>query len=54
MSTNSASYPIGTPGIPWGEVERAEWLSQQTRQRSYESDVVSVIERLRSRFDVEA
>ncbi|MDF0750930.1 M14 family metallocarboxypeptidase [Marinobacter sp. 71-i] len=53
MSTDSAPYPIGTPGAPWGEFERAEWLSQQTRQRSYESEVLSVIERLRSRFDVE-
>lgn len=53
MSTAPAPYPIGTPGIPWGEVERAEWLSQQTRQRSYESEVLSVIDRLRSRFDVE-
>ena len=53
MNTAPAHYPIGTPGAPWGEVERAEWLSQQTRQRSYESDVLSVIERLRPRFDVE-
>jgi len=53
MNTAPAYYPIGTPGAPWGEVERAEWLSQQTRQRSYESDVLSVIERLRPRFDVE-
>lgn len=53
MSTAPAFYPIGTPGIPWGEVERAEWLSRQSRQRSYESEVLSVIERLRSRFDVE-
>ena len=53
MNTAPAYYPIGTPGAPWGEVERAEWLSQQTRQRSYQSDVLSVIERLRPRFDVE-
>lgn len=53
MSTDSAPYPIGTPGAPWGELERAEWLSQQTCKRSYESEVLSVIERLRSRFDVE-
>lgn len=53
MNTAPAPYPIGKPGTPWGEVERAEWLSQQTRQRSYESDVLSVIERLRPRFDVE-
>src|SRR5690554_364082 len=52
MSTASAAYPIGTPGTPWSDAERAQWLSRQTRQRSYESDVLSVIERLRSRFDV--
>ncbi|WP_308367519.1 MULTISPECIES: M14 family metallocarboxypeptidase [unclassified Microbulbifer] len=53
MNTPPASYPIGTPGTPWGDAERAEWLSRQTRQRSYEADVLSVIERLRPRFDVE-
>lgn len=53
MNTAPATYPIGTPGTPWGEAERAEWLSRQTRQRSYESDVLSAIERLRPRFDVE-
>ncbi|MEQ5836203.1 M14 family metallocarboxypeptidase [Marinobacter sp. NFXS9] len=54
MNTTPSPYPIGTPGTPWGDAERAEWLSRQTRQRSYASEVVSVIERLRSRFDVEA
>lgn len=53
MSTAPTPYPIGTPGAPWGEVERAEWLSRQSRQRSYESEVLSLIERLRPRFDVE-
>jgi len=52
MSTD-ATYPIGTPGEPWGESERAEWLQRQTRQRSYAEDVLSVIERLRGPFDVE-
>jgi hypothetical protein len=47
------TYPIGTPGTPWGEAERAEWRSQQRRQRSYEAEVLTVIERLRSRFDVQ-
>ncbi|MCW8126035.1 M14 family metallopeptidase [Microbulbifer halophilus] len=53
MNTAPASYPIGTPGTPWGEAERNQWLSRQTRQRSYESEVVGKIERLRDRFDVE-
>jgi hypothetical protein len=51
MTTNDP-YPIGTPGQPWGAAEVAEWLSRQTRQRSYEADVLRVIETLHSRFDV--
>lgn len=49
----TAAYPIGTPGIPWGEAERAAWLSRQARHRSYGNDVVSAIERLSARFAVE-
>jgi hypothetical protein len=45
-------YPIGTPGTPWGDAEKAQWLSLQTRKRSYADDVVSAIDRLRTRFDV--
>lgn len=51
MSENT--YPIGTLGQPWGEAERALWLSRQTRHRSYATDVLSVVERLRDRFDVQ-
>jgi hypothetical protein len=50
--TTQTSYPIGQPGIAWGPAERAAWLARQTRQRSYEADVLSVIETLRARFDV--
>ncbi|QBM16681.1 hypothetical protein MARI_07720 [Marinobacter sp. JH2] len=53
MNTAPDPYPVGTPGTSWGDEERAEWLSQQSRQRSYESEVLSVIERLKSNFDVE-
>ncbi len=53
MKTASTPYPIGTSGTPWGDAERAEWLAGQTRHRSYEADVLSVIERLRERFNVE-
>lgn len=53
MNTAPAFYPIGTPGTPWGDAERTEWLSRQTRHRSYESEVMSKIDGLRSRFDVE-
>ncbi|WP_257389263.1 M14 family metallopeptidase [Tahibacter caeni] len=50
--SESAPYPIGTPGQPWGAAEKAEWLSRQTRLRSYADDVASVVDRLRARFDV--
>lgn len=46
------SFPIGTPGIPWGAAERAAWLARQSRQRSYAADVLSRIEKLRARYDV--
>jgi len=45
-------YPIGTPGQPWGVAERAEWRARQTVKRRYAAEVLAVIERLRSRFDV--
>lgn len=45
-------YPIGTPGQPWGDAEKAQWLAAQRRQRSYADDVLPTIERLRARFDV--
>ncbi len=47
------TYPIGTPGQPWGEAEKVEWRSRQRKQRSYVDDVLPRIERLRARFDVE-
>ena len=47
-----ANYPIGVTGHPWGSEEVAVWQSRQTRQRSYEADVQSVIKILRARFDV--
>ena len=49
---DTAPYPIGTPGTPWGAAERAQWLSAQVRHRSYADEVVGAIEALRSRFDV--
>lgn len=43
---------IGTPGVPWGDAERAQWRAAQTKRRSYADEVVSVIERLKRDFDV--
>jgi hypothetical protein len=47
------AYPIGTAGQPWGNAEREQWRALQSRKRGYAADVLAVIERLRSRFDVE-
>jgi hypothetical protein len=48
----STPYPIGTPGLAWGEAERTHWLAQQVRKRSYTSDVAARIDRLSEQFDV--
>lgn len=50
--TTPAPYPIGTPGQPWGDAEKAAWLARQVRRRSYADEVLAAIERLRARFDV--
>jgi hypothetical protein len=42
------TYPIGTPGVAWGDAEKTAWLSRQTIQRSYEDDVLRRIERASS------
>ena len=52
MTPTQNSYSIGTPGQPWGDAEKAEWLSRQSKHRSYTDDVLNVIGRFRSDFDV--
>jgi hypothetical protein len=37
-------YPIGTPGTPWGERERAAWLMRQLPRRSYADDVLAPLQ----------
>jgi hypothetical protein len=51
--TTPVHEPIGTPGKPWGDAEKAQWRSRQARRRSYAEDVVGSIDGLRGRFDVE-
>ncbi|WJT10780.1 M14 family metallopeptidase [Vibrio harveyi] len=47
------TYPIGTPGQSWGEAERKAWREQRNVKRSYQEEVVTKIDALRERFDVE-
>ena len=48
-----ASYSIGIPGNKWGEEEKRLWLLQQEIKRSYQEEVVSKLEPLKARFDIE-
>lgn len=50
---NTTPYPIGTPGQPWGEAEKQQWLAQQSVKRSYREEVLARIDALREHFDVE-
>ena len=50
---NSSFYPIGTPGVSWGELERAEWLSRQAVKRSYVDEVVASLNSLRYGFSID-
>lgn len=50
--TNAHFYPIGSPGQPWGDAERAQWRAAQQRQRSYRDDVVTALEQLHEDLDV--
>ena len=45
-------FPIGTPGQPWGDAERAAWRASLTVKRSHAEDVRVRIDALRDRFDV--
>ncbi|WP_045423756.1 M14 family metallopeptidase [Vibrio jasicida] len=47
------TYPIGTPGQLWGDAERKAWCEQRDVKRSYQEEVVTKIDALRERFDVE-
>lgn len=46
------TYPIGTPGTPWGNAEREAWLAEQEQQRSYAEEVEQKVDALREQFDV--
>lgn len=38
--TQAYRSPIGTPGTPWQQAEKQQWLAQQQIQRSYQQQVV--------------
>lgn len=50
--SDTQTYPIGTQGQKWGELEKVTWLAAQSIQRSYSEEVLSKLEALNSRFDI--
>ena len=46
------SYPIGTPGVPWGDDEREQWLSRQSIKRSYQDEVLARLDPEGESFEV--
>ena len=45
-------YPIGTPGQPWGEEEKKQWLAAQSVKRSYADEVLSQLDGMPDYFSV--
>ncbi len=44
--------PIGTPGQPWGDAEKAQWRARQAKKRSYADEVLRRVDGLREHLDV--
>jgi Zinc carboxypeptidase len=46
-------YPLGTPGQPWTDDDKAAWLERRQVQRSYQDEVRQRLEQLAPAFVVE-
>ncbi|MDY0981260.1 MULTISPECIES: M14 family metallopeptidase [Stenotrophomonas] len=45
-------YPVGIPGQPWGDTERAAWRARQVVQRHYANDVVAALNALPDALEI--
>jgi len=45
-------YPVGIPGQPWGDAERAAWRARQVVQRHYANDVVAALNALPDALEI--
>jgi hypothetical protein len=43
-------YPIGTPGQPWTDADKAAWYASRQVQRSYHDEVLSKLQQLDGAF----
>lgn len=46
-------YPIDTPKKKWDENDKAQWLEKQTIKRSFTVEVLTKIDALKDKFDIE-
>ena len=49
----STQYHIGTPGKKWGSEEKSQWLSEQSKKRSYQEEAEKKILALSNDFDID-
>lgn len=47
-------YPVGVPGQPWANAEKAAWLGARKLQRSYQGEVLDPLARLGSPWRVQS
>ncbi|MFK8031100.1 MAG: M14 family metallocarboxypeptidase [Gammaproteobacteria bacterium] len=45
-------YPIGTPGVQWGDDEKSAWFAQQSVKRSYREEVLEKLTDLAPDFEL--
>jgi hypothetical protein len=46
------AYHIGAPGSKWGPAELSQWRAERIKSRSYDDDVVKVLDSLRDEYDI--
>lgn len=46
-------YHIGTSGQKWTDVEKQQWLAEQSKKRSYKEEALNKILALKDKFDIE-
>ena len=51
-AVQARAYHIGAPGAKWGPAELSQWRAERVKSRSYDDDVVKVLESLRDEYDI--
>ena len=51
-AVQAGAYHIGAPGAKWGPAELSKWRAERVKSRSYDDDVVKVLDSLRDEYDI--